>query len=140
MKPLTKPRREELPPGADLCAYCTGKCCRYITIAIDRPKTWESFDTLRWYLTHHDINVFVEKGEWFVMVLRDCRHLQSDNRCGVYEDRPKVCRDHSTDNCEYEDDYDYELIFENDQQIREYAEALLGPSVVPPMPLTLSIP
>ena len=26
-----------------------------------------------------------------------CPHLLPDNRCGVYEDRPKVCRDYSAD-------------------------------------------
>lgn len=26
-----------------------------------------------------------------------CPHLTPDNRCGIYEDRPKVCRDYGAD-------------------------------------------
>ena len=26
-----------------------------------------------------------------------CEHLLADNRCGVYEDRPKICRDYAAD-------------------------------------------
>jgi Fe-S-cluster containining protein len=26
-----------------------------------------------------------------------CPHLQADNRCGVYENRPKICRDYQPD-------------------------------------------
>ena len=33
----------------------------------------------------------------------DCQHLQADNRCGNYEDRPHICREYSTDACEYDD-------------------------------------
>lgn len=130
--PPTKPKRDELPPGADLCSYCTGKCCRYIALPIETPTTWSDFDSIRWYLSHDDISVFVESGVWYVMVHRNCRHLRPDHRCGIYEHRPQVCRDHKIDDCEYEDDYNYERLFETDDQIWEYAEAVLEPGAVPP--------
>lgn len=126
------PKRSELPPGADLCSYCTGKCCRYISVPIDRPKTWQDFDSLRWFLTRTSVNIYSEDNSWYVMVLEDCQHLLPDNRCGYYDNRPQVCRDHKTDNCEYEDDYNYSRIFENGDQLREFAEALLGPQPYKP--------
>jgi Fe-S-cluster containining protein len=52
--------------------------------------------------------------------------LQPDNRCGIYETRPQICRDYSTDNCEYEDDSVYDQYFEAAEQISEYVEAVLG--------------
>jgi Fe-S-cluster containining protein len=61
------------------------------------------------------------------MVHTVCRHLQTDNRCGIYDTRPQICRDYSTDKCEYEDDWTYERYFETPEQIQEYAEAVLPP-------------
>jgi len=56
-----------------------------------------------------------------------CKHLQDDHRCGIYETRPDICREYSTANCEYEDDWTYEHYFETAEQIYEYAEATLPP-------------
>jgi Fe-S-cluster containining protein len=53
--------------------------------------------------------------------------LRDDNLCGIYEDRPNVCRDYSTVDCEYEDDWVYDQYFETAEQVEEYAEAVLGP-------------
>lgn len=126
-----RPARDEIPNGANLCDYCTGKCCRYIALPIDEPENWEDYDSIRWYLTHEDISVFIEDGAWYIMIFRECKHLLADNRCGIYHDRPQICRDYSTDNCEYDSDFTYEKIFEHDDQIWEYAEAVLGPENVP---------
>lgn len=130
--PSRQPKRSDLPPDANLCGHCTGKCCRYVSISISKPKTWTDFDALRWYLTRRQVNVYSENGHWYVMVVEDCENLLPDNRCGIYESRPQVCRDHKTENCEYEDDYNYDRIFENEDQLREYAEALLGPQPFAP--------
>jgi Fe-S-cluster containining protein len=61
------------------------------------------------------------------MVYADCEHLQPDNRCGVYETRPQICRDYTTDDCEYDSDACYDQFFETADQIWEYAEAVLPP-------------
>ena len=52
-----------------------------------------------------------------------CRHLQDDHRCGIYETRPQICRDYTTDNCEYDDSYTYDQYFETPEQIAEYTNA-----------------
>lgn len=126
-----RPQRSDLPAGANLCDYCTAKCCRYLALPIDTPTTWKDFDSIRWYLMHEDISVFVEDGDWYLLIHRECRHLEADNRCAVYEVRPQICRDYHTDDCEYDDVYTYEKIFETDDQIWEYAEAVLGPERMP---------
>lgn len=125
---LTKPDRKDVPKGANLCEYCTGKCCHYIALPIDTPENWKDFDYIRWYLAHEDLSVFVEDKNWYLMVHRTCQYLLPDKRCGIYEVRPQICRDYTTDSCEYEDEYIYEKIFENEQQVYEYAEAVLGPN------------
>jgi Fe-S-cluster containining protein len=51
--------------------------------------------------------------------------LLPNNRCGIYETRPQICRDYTTDNCEYDDDWVYERYFETAEQVEEYMEAVL---------------
>ena len=126
-----KPSREDLPKDANLCEYCTAKCCQYIALPIDTPKTWKDYDDLRWYLAHGDVSIFVDEGSWYIMMHKKCNHLLPDNRCGIYDDRPEICRGYNTDNCEYDDEYTYEKIFETDWQMWEYAEAVLGPDRMP---------
>jgi uncharacterized protein len=127
MATATKPRREDLPADANLCEHCTAKCCHYFALPIDTPDSWKDFDYLRWYLLHDRASVFVEDGTWYLIVHTTCRHLQSDNRCGIYYTRPQICREYSTKDCEYEDTWVYERYFELPEQIEEYAEAILPP-------------
>ena len=120
-----KIRRKDLKPGEVLCEYCTAKCCRYFALHIDTPETWEEFDFIRWYMIHGRISVFVEDETWYLVVHADCRHLGEDQRCGIYETRPQICRDYSTRDCEYDEGDCYEKLFETPDQLWEYAEAVL---------------
>ena len=123
----TKPRREDLPKNANLCEYCTAKCCRYFALPIDTPQSFDDFEYIRWYLLHEAATVFVEEENWFLLVHTVCKHLQEDNRCGIYETRPHICREYTTDICEYEDEWTYEQYFETPEQISEYCEVLFAP-------------
>ena len=124
-----KPRREDIKPGEFLCDHCTAKCCRYFALPIEKPTTRQDFDYIRWYLLHEGATVFTEDGDWYLLVYATCRHLQDDNRCGIYTTRPQICRDYSTENCEYEDDWVYDRYFETPEQVEEYAEAVLPPEM-----------
>lgn len=78
-------------------------------------------------MLHGRVAVFVEDGTWFLMVYADCNFLQDDHRCGIYEERPQICRDYTTESCEYEDDALYDMFFETPEQIWDYAQAVLPP-------------
>ncbi len=121
-------RRKDLKPGENLCEYCTGKCCRYYAFPIETPTKWKDFDYIRWFLLHGRAAIFVDEGTWYIMVHADCNHLLPDNRCGIYETRPQICRDYTTTDCEYDFDSGYDKLFESPEQIEEYAEAMLPPS------------
>ena len=121
-----KPNREELKPGEILCEYCTGKCCRYFALPIDTPSKRKDYEYIRWYLLHGRVSIFTEDDDWYLMVHNDCEHLLPDNRCGGYDTRPRICRDYSTKNCEYEDEWTYERYFETAEQVAEYADAVLS--------------
>ena len=64
---------------------------------------------------------------WFLMVHGDCEHLRPDHRCGIYEDRPDICRAYSNNKCEYDGDGRHDRLFETAEQIAEYARAVLPP-------------
>ena len=122
---LPKIRREDLKPGECLCDHCSAKCCKYFALPIETPTTRQDFDYLRWYLLHDAATVFVEGENWYLLVHTHCKHLQEDNRCGIYHTRPNICREYSTENCEYDDGYVYDRYFETAEQVAEYVEAVL---------------
>lgn len=124
MATVLKPKREDLPADANLCEYCTAKCCKYFALPIDTPESPKDLDFIRWYLLHESASVFVDEGDWYLLVHTQCKHLQDDLRCGIYETRPQICRDYSTKNCEYDDDSTYDRYFETPEQVGEYAEAM----------------
>ena len=119
-----KPSRKDLKHGEALCDYCSAKCCRYFALAIDAPHEFEDFEFIRWYLLHEKATVFVEDKDWYLLVHTTCKHLLSDNRCGIYETRPQICRDYSTAECEYDDHWTYDHYFETPEQVYEYCEAI----------------
>ena len=121
----TKKDRDSLGPDEVLCDYCTAKCCKYFALPIETPVDLEDYEFIRWYLVHDHATVFTDDAQWYIMIHTTCRHLQTDNRCGIYDTRPQICRDYTTDNCEFEDDWTYDLYFEAPEQIRQYAEAVL---------------
>ena len=117
--------RDQLKPGEVLCDHCTAKCCRYFALPIETPTTRKDFDFIRWYLLHEGATVFTEDDSWYLCVHTVCKHLEHDNRCGIYETRPQICRDYTTDACEF-DEFTYEHYFETPEQIAEYVEAVFG--------------
>lgn len=121
-----KPTRKDLPKGANLCEHCTAKCCRYFALPIENPKTRKDYDYIRWYLLHAQATVFVEDNEWYLLVHTVCKHLQDDHRCGIYETRPAICREYTTNKCEYDDEWTYDQYFETPEQVHEFSEALFS--------------
>jgi len=119
--------REQAPKDRSLCEFCTAKCCHYLALPLDTPTCRDDFDTIRWFLLHEHATVFTEEGDWYVCVHTTCKHLRDDHRCGIYETRPQICRDYTTDECEYDDDWVYDQYFETPEQMAEYMDAVLAP-------------
>jgi len=116
----------------DLCRKCTGLCCRYFAFPIETPDDWGDYDDVRWYLTHEDVSVFVEDGDWYINVDNKCRHLSDkDYQCLIYDKRPKICRGYQRRDCDYTGgDYGYELHFKDDRQMEEYMKIKFGDKVL----------
>ena len=115
------PVRLPLLPGAgtaaevtgvhDKCARCGGTCCSYFALQIDSPKTYDDFDDIRWYVSHRGVQVFKEGRRWYLQVEVVCNHLSPVGLCGIYASRPKICSDHSVNNCEFENDESFTYRF-----------------------------
>ncbi len=71
--------------------------------------------------------IYVETATWYLLVLTKCQYLLPDHRCGIYHDRPKICREYSSNDCEYDTDWTFDKVFETPEQLWEYAEAVLPP-------------
>lgn len=97
------------------CTFCKGStCCTYLTQQIDTPRSIEAFDLLLWQVSHFNTQVYKDSDGWFLLVNNRCSHLQPGGLCGIYDQRPQVCRDHTNDDCEFEgpcSEEDFELYF-----------------------------
>ena len=57
--------------------------------------------------------IYVEKGQWYLLVMTRCKYLTADDRCRIYLNRPKICREYTTDNCEYDGEWSFEKSLRN---------------------------
>lgn len=118
---------EVLSKTDSLCNQCVALCCRYFALALDKPETMRDFEDMRWYILHEDASIFVEDGEWYLQINRKCRALLPDNRCGIYDNRPTICRGYKTDGCDWHADaYDYDHVFTDPEQIQRFAKEYLA--------------
>jgi uncharacterized protein len=110
--------------SGNLCEHCTAMCCKYIALPIETPETAADFDDVRWYLLHENIAVFVEDGDWYLLIRSSCRHLLPDHRCGLYATRPNICRKYTTKECDYHSgDYGWEHHFAAPEHLDEYVRS-----------------
>jgi Fe-S-cluster containining protein len=86
------------------CHTCGATCCRYVAVELTPPRDVDDRDLIHWYLSHGQVCIYVDKdGDWWIQVGTDCRHIGPDGGCGIYENRPQLCRDYGSDACERAD-------------------------------------
>lgn len=100
------------PEIVNPCRFCTAKCCRNLTVVLTIPEAVRLVKATG--LPPQDIMDFSDKvdsrktphypllvkgegqlREYFIVLKHkgnDCIFLQDDLRCGIYNDRPNVCR------------------------------------------------
>ena len=82
------------------CDNCKAKCCKYIAVEIDTPETEDDFENIKWYLYHDNVIVYQDwEDSWLVEFRTPCKYLSEENKCQVYDKRPKICKDHDIQNC-----------------------------------------
>ena len=122
-KAITTPIKVAITPE-NKCGFCTNStCCTYLTQHLDTPRSMEDFDTLLWQVSHHNTQAYKDEDGWFLLVNNRCGHLLPDGRCGIYEDRPQICREHSNDGCEFDGPAsaeDFDLFFPSYASLLKY--------------------
>ncbi len=106
------PRLEEIriqvsPAGTitaeNKCGFCTNsKCCQYVTQQIDTPRSKHDYEHLLWQVSHENVSVYKDNDGWYLLLESSCTHLLPGGKCGIYDVRPQICRDHTNDYCEYD--------------------------------------
>ncbi len=100
---MSKLNNNALPIENNKCDRCTSsRCCTYVTQQIDTPRSKYDFEILLWQVSHDRVGAYKDDDGWFVIFETTCNHLQESGRCGIYLDRPTICRSHSNDYCEYD--------------------------------------
>jgi Fe-S-cluster containining protein len=105
------------------CGFCSGAiCCTYVTQEVDAPTTVYDYDIWLWMLYHQDVQFYKEDGDWYLKILNRCNHLQPDGRCGIYETRPIICREHENDFCEFDvaTEEDADIFFGTPEDLEKY--------------------
>lgn len=122
----TTKKSHEIPVSTEnKCGLCTNsKCCTYITQTIETPRSKYDFTHLLWQVSHENVQVYKDEGEWALLVNTPCTHLQPNGHCGIYDTRPQICREYSNDYCEYDAPAEdgFELFFDGYESLLKYCQ------------------
>ena len=100
----------QAPPLVE-CTECA-RCCTYVAVGVNAPTTPRLATDVLWYLYHESVYVYRDDdGEWSVVFETRCRNLGADLRCGVYAERPHICRGFDNRSCEVNAPSDKALTF-----------------------------
>ena len=104
------------------CKKCNAKCCRYVSLEIDKPEDKEDFENIKWFVAHKNVNVYVDdEGDWYIEFLTHC-DLLKNNKCKDYKNRPKICRKYSKEECTFHNDYSEKHTFKTIKDVEKYLE------------------
>ena len=96
-------------------------CCNYFAFGIDEPENRKDYESLLWKLAHEKVSIYVYRNQWYIMIHTRRNFLTPDNKCGIYETRPYLCKEHSVENCEYTgDDYGFSYHFKSYDDLLGY--------------------
>ena len=101
------------------CAKCPALCCHDFVQPIDKPKTDDDIFELKWELQYDTIRVFIRSRRWYRIVAGRCLYLDDDDRCTIYERRPKRCRQLGPPECEARGDF-FEVMISTPEELNEH--------------------
>lgn len=103
------------------CEKCIpAKCCMYYSIEIDEPEDKQDYDDLLWIIAHKETELYVSEDRWYLLVKAPCRFYDPTMGCLIYPKRPRICRSHSTGECEFDDEYDFDMHFHSYEEFERY--------------------
>lgn len=111
-------------PTVNPCAGCAA-CCKYVAVEIDKPTSKTDYHNIIWYLLHKNVVVWQDDdSDWYVEFKTPCEALTPEGWCGVWENRPKVCKDYSPKNCtKWGEGSAYKLYFNTAKEFTSWLES-----------------
>ena len=93
-----------------------------MTQQIDTPRKKDDFQLMLWQISHANVEFYKDEDGWFLMFITPCEHLKDNGQCGIYEQRPDICRDYSNDYCEYDSPAEegFDLYFKTHEELLVY--------------------
>ncbi|HEY1406522.1 MAG TPA: YkgJ family cysteine cluster protein [Spirochaetota bacterium] len=109
------------------CERCGALCCKHVALEIDKPTTKSDFDHIRWYLLHEGVEIFIEdNGSWNLKFQASCKKVRKDGKCGIYGERPHICRGYPPEDreCEFEGEEPYYKVrFTSAEEFETYMDS-----------------
>ena len=85
---------------SEICPPCA-RCCKYVSLGMESPDNVKYVSMALWFLFHKGIGIYqAHDDDWYLIVPTDCEHLLESGLCGVYENRPFICREYDVADCE----------------------------------------
>ncbi|MEW8046499.1 MAG: YkgJ family cysteine cluster protein [Candidatus Thiodiazotropha sp.] len=115
-----------MTPMDGKCSRClNSKCCTYTTEAIGvAPRSKADFEHLLWQVSHQGVEIYKDEDGWFLLFQGSCEHLGPEGACGIYDQRPQICRDYDNDWCEFDAPAEngFQLYFRNYAELLAYCK------------------
>jgi hypothetical protein len=92
----------------------------YFSTEIDAPESMKDFDDILWMIAHRDVEIYTKRGRWYLMVKNPCRFYDPSRGCLIYPSRPRICRQHNTVDCEFDEDYAFDRHFRSYEELERY--------------------
>jgi Fe-S-cluster containining protein len=103
------------------CDDCIpAKCCMYFSVEIDEPEDMDDWNDMLWILAHRDAEIYMDDDRWYVLVKNPCRFYDPVKKCLIYTRRPRICRSHTWEDCEFRDEYNFDLHFHSYEEMDRY--------------------
>ena len=111
------PKAGEVPETTfKACATCGAKCCHDLVMPIDKPRTADDVAELKWELQYDTVRVYIRSHRWYRIIAGRCIYLDRNNRCTIYERRPRRCREIRPPDCEHFDDF-YDVMIATPEEL-----------------------
>lgn len=117
------------------CHGCVAHCCRYVAMEIPAPRTARDHRRILGVLQHPRVAVTQDHDRrWYVEFAARCGALTEANRCGIYAERPRLCREYRLETCpRWNPSSPHRLRFDTAEIYLAYL-ARRGRSIPPPPP------
>ncbi len=92
----------------------------YFSVEIDEPEYMDDWNDMLWIMAHRDAQIYMNDDKWYVLVNNPCRFYDPARGCLIYPKRPRICREHTWKDCEYKEDYNFDLHFHSYEELERF--------------------